>query len=231
MMRGRSLFSALSLFALGGIAPVRGISAQGKIIDEGVFNVTKTGAAAHTESFTISRGDNGMIKATSHVISGSEQITSSLTADSLGTPLAYEFTVKEGSTRSLGVRAVARGGRLSTATSNQRGDESMKEYPLQQGKTVIFDDGLVHLLYFLPLAHRTGSIQSIEPRASRAGTLSLSTGGLEPIDVGGHSVTATHYTLTERGARTEFWVDGAGRLLRASIPAQGVTASREEAPK
>ena len=64
-----------------------------------------------------------------------------------------------------------------------------------------------------------------------AGPITLSASGLEPIDVGGRSVTATHYSLASGPVRTEFWVDAEGRVLRATIPSQGVVATREELPR
>lgn len=225
MIRSRSL---LSLLVVLGASPAL---AQGRIIDEGAFTVTKAGAPARTESFKISRGETGTITATGHLTGGADQVTSSLTTDTAGTPVSYELAVRDGRTLTLGVKATARAGRLATATSNQRGDESMREYPLSSGSTVILEAGLFHQLYFVSLGHRSGSVQAIEPRASREGTIAVVANGLEPIDVGGRSVTATHYSITDRGVRTEFWVDPLGRLLRASIPSQGLTASREELPK
>lgn len=228
MMPRRSLLSLVPLLAVFGAAPV---FAQGRVIDEGTFSIAKAGAPAHTESFRITRGETGLITANGQLSIGTEQVNSSLTTDTLGMPMQYKLTVTEARAKTFQVSASARGGRFAAAMSNKSGDESMKEYPLAAGGTVILDAGLFHQLYFVPLGHRTGSVQVIEPRASRTGTLALTASGLEPIDVGGHSVTATHYSLQDRGVRTDFWVDAAGRLLRASIPAQGVTASREELPK
>lgn len=229
-MRPRSALLLLTPFmAFPGASLAPG---QGRIIDEGSFIVTKAGTAARTENFKITRGENGLITATGQSLAGSERVTSSLTADTLGTPVRYELMVKEGNTKpSLTVVAVARAGRLSASTSNPRGDETMREYPLAPGNTVILDSGLLHQLFFLPLGRRLGTAQVIEPRNSHAGMVTLSANGLEPVDVGGRSVTATHYSLVNGPVRTEFWVDAAGRLLRASIPSQGLLASREELPR
>lgn len=222
-----ALIIALHLAMLGASPAL----AQGRIVDEGTLIVTKTGTPARTENFKISRGENGLLTATGQVIAGSERVTSSLTTDSLGTPVRYEFVVKDGSAKALTVSAAARAGRLAASTTNQRGDESMREYPLTAGNSVILESGLFHQLYFLPLGRRVGSMQAIEPRTSHAGPVVLSANGLEPIDVGGRSVTATHYSLANGPVRIEFWLDAAGRLLRASIPSQGLLAAREELPQ
>jgi hypothetical protein len=205
--------------------------AQGRIVDEGTFIVTKAGSPPRTENFKITRGENGLITATGQSIAGADRVTSSLTTDTLGTPVRYELMAKDGGAKAVTVSASARAGRLAAATSNQRGDESMREYPLTPGSTVILDSGLFHQLYFLALGKRVGAIHAIEPRSSHGGPLTLSAAGLEPIDVAGHSVTATHYSLSGGGSRTEFWVDASGRLLRASIPSQGLLAVREELPR
>ena len=55
--------------------------------------------------------------------------------------------------------------------------------------------------------------------------------GLEPVEVGGKSVTATHYSLVSGGVRRDFWLDASGRLLRVEIPSQQLVATREELPR
>ena len=59
----------------------------------------------------------------------------------------------------------------------------------------------------------------------------ISAHGLEPIDVGGQSVTATHYSLVNGADRREFWVDADGRVLRVEIPSSGSRPSRRTAQK
>jgi hypothetical protein len=54
--------------------------------------------------------------------------------------------------------------------------------------------------------------------------------GMEPIDVGGQSVTATHLSLVNGADRRDFWVDGDGRVLRAET-SSGLKAVRDELPR
>jgi hypothetical protein len=107
----------------------------------------------------------------------------------------------------------------------------MREYPLVAGQSLILEPGLLHHLYFVPLARRSGSLQVIEPRAAHGRPVTLAAMGLEPISVAGKSVTATHYSLNNGPARCEFWVDAQGRLLRIDVPSQGISAAREELPR
>jgi hypothetical protein len=229
MRRHRSFAAALSLMVFASTAAAgQGV---GSLVDEGTFLVSKSGSPAGTESFKIVRLDDGNLMATGRYTAGSSHVTSSLRTDSVGTPIKYQLNVNDGRASVLRVAALASGTRLSARSTDQRGDESMREYPVPSGRCLILDDDLVHQLYFVALGKRTGAVQVIDTRASRGGTRTLAAHGLEPVDVAGHSVTATHYTLSGGGAQREFWIDAAGRLLRVEIPALGLKAAREELPR
>jgi hypothetical protein len=203
--------------------------AQGRIIDEGTFSISKSGAPSATESFRIVRGEGGLVTATGHFTSGAQQVTSSLTTDALGTPVQYELHVRDKGAETFGVKAVARGGRLTSMSSTRGGDESMREYPIVAGRSLILDQGLMHQLYFVALGKQPGALHAIEMRTSQRGTATLAAKGLEPIEIAGKSVTATHYELTRGAVRYDFWLDAQGRVLR--VEADGLTATREELPK
>lgn len=205
--------------------------AQTRTIDEGTFSVTRAGARAQTENFRIVRDDNGAIKATGQLLAGTQQVTSTLTTDSVGTPMSYEVFVKDKGAQVIHLSATAHAGRLTVVALNARGDQSMREYPLTPGNCLILEDGLLHQLYLATLGGRTGTVQVIEPRSARSATVTISAHGMEPIDVAGRSVTGTHYSLVDGSVRRDFWVDAGGRLLRIQIPSQNLTATREELPR
>jgi hypothetical protein len=204
--------------------------AQGRILDEGTFLVTRTGLPQATEGFKIWRLEDGALLATGALIAGPQRITSSLRTDSLGTPIAYSVTVRDGGGVRDSLVAAARGTRLQSHTQ-AHGDESMREYQLMSGTTLILEDDLVHELYFAVLARRSGAVRVISPRAARGSSATISAMGLEPIEVGGRSVTAAHYSLNGGSGRRDFWVDSAGRLLRVDGPGAGLRAVREELPR
>lgn len=204
---------------------------QSRLIDEGTFVVLKGGAPARTENFRISRGQAGTITATSSLTVGGQQTTSSLTTDTLGSPLIYEVRVREKGAKVIDLKAVARAGRLTSMASSQSGDEAMREYPVTPGKSLIVEPGLLHQLFFVPLGKGPGTFQVIEPRAARTTSATLTAKGLEPVEIAGHNVTGTHYSLTVGPARYEFWVDAKGRLLRVDFPAEGLSATRDEPPR
>jgi hypothetical protein len=156
-------------------------------------------------------------------------MTSALTTDSVGTPVKYDLAVYENGTLTQHVGALAQGGRLSALSKDGRGNESMTEYPLAPGKSLILEDDLLHQTYFVTLSKRSG-VQVIEPRGAHRLTLTVAAIGLEPVTVGGRSTTATHYTLGNGLGRRDFWIDAAGRLLRVET-SQGLKAIREELPR
>lgn len=202
---------------------------SGRIVDEGTFTLTKSGAPSLAESFRITRTENAL-QATAQSSAGSRRITSRLIADTVGLPTDYALIVLEGRDTTFKVRVAGAGGRLSATSSNRRGDESMREYPSPQS-TIIMDDDLVHLAYFAALGKRTsGTLHLINPRTGTTATATMSSQGLEPIDIGGRSTTATHYVLSGGPIRRDFWLDSSGRLLRLETSA-GLKAIREELPR
>jgi hypothetical protein len=224
-MRLRSLAPT----AIAGLLSASTALAQGQVIDEGAFTVTKPGGQSQTETFKIVRLDADVLQATGQILAGNQRITSRLRTDASGIPLEYARTVWDGRTKVSEVTAAASTGRLSVLTKNQRGDESMREYPLSGGRSIILDDELLHETYFLTLAKAATSAQVIDLRSPRPLTCTITAHGLEPIQVGGRTVTATHYSVEGGPVRRDFWVDSAGRLLRVEA-SSGLKATREDLP-
>jgi hypothetical protein len=225
----RSLLQSAIVLAVSSL-PAFAQAGAGRVIDEGTFNITRPGAPAATESFRIRAVDNGQILATGQLNAGTRRITSALTTDSTGTPVEYRLEVRENGTPTMTVSAVARAGRLSARSQLAKGDESMREYPVVPGNCLVLDDDMLHQIYFVALAKRTGAVQVIKPRAAHGGTLTVQARGLEPITIAGRQVTATRYTM-RNGAERDFWIDAAGRLLQVEVPSTGLKATREELPR
>jgi hypothetical protein len=195
--------------------------APGQVVDEGTFVVTRPGLPTETEAFRIVHIDNGQLQATGQVTGGPRRATSRIITDSVGTPVEYQLAMFDGSARAATseVHALARGGRLSALLRNRRGEESMHEYPLAAGRSLMLDDELVHLFYFASLGKRTG------------GSYTLAAHGLEPVAIDGKSVTGTRYSLSNGSATRDFWVDANGMLLRVENPATKLVAMRQELPR
>ncbi len=233
-VRSLTTVTCLTALVLAGAAlrPPTAIGVpQAGIIDEGAFRISRPGATTpEVESFRIQRADNGQLTATAQVNAGPHRAVSRLVTDSDGAPISYELDIFENRVRTAVVKAQGASGRLSTVVSDRQGDESQRDYPIGREHSVILDDELVHQLYFLRLTSRSGSVRVISPHAARTGTFVISAHGLEPVDVGGQSVTATHFSLVNGGDRRDVWLDPGGRVLRAET-SSGFKAVRDELPK
>lgn len=205
------------------------LAAQGRIIDEGTFVITRPGAPSATESFRI-RVDNGVVTATAQLNAGAKRVNSAMTTDSLGTPMDYRLDIRENGASTMSISAIGRSGRLTARSQLPHGDESTREYPVTTGGSFILEDDLVHQTYFVLLAKRP-TLQAINLRTSRGTPVSVRALGPEPITIAGRQVTATHYSMQNGGRQREFWVDSAGRVLRVDIPSIGLKATREELPR
>jgi hypothetical protein len=222
--------AGLGLFlGVSGVSGVSPLAAQARIIDEGTFMISRTGAPPETESFRI-RADNGTITATGQLNAGAKRVTSVLTTDSLGTPMDYRLEVRENGASTMSISAIGRAGRLTARSQMPHGDESTREYPVTAGACVILEDDLVHQTYFALLA-KGRPMQAINLRSARGAPVTLRALGPEPLTIGGRQVTATHYSMQNGGRQREFWVDSAGRILRVDIPSIGLKAIREELPR
>jgi hypothetical protein len=225
------LRSAIALLTLGASPAASPLAAQGWAVDEGTFVVVKAGAPGFTESFKIKRNATGLITATGLQTLGTQLTSSSLTTDSLGAPVQYELQVKKQGALVVKVRGMSAASRRFTAYSSASGEESVREYPLLTGRTLILEPGLLHQLFFLPLAGHDGRVNVLQPGAAHAAVVVLTSKGLDNITVGRRAVTANRYSVTGLSADCDFWTDAQGRLLRVDIPSQGLSATREELPR
>jgi hypothetical protein len=220
------------LFAIG----ARAAFAQAHVVDEGTLVLTRGGAPLGTETFRLTTGNPGrpeVVRLTARVAAAEHQITCSLSADSSGTPLDYSVTAKSGGSQALDVKGSAMPRGFLFRSNDHQGNESTREFAVNAGSTIILDDDLYHQFALIALKPRPSgaSLKVISPRSSRESTLTLAAAGLESIDVGGRSVTATRYVLSGGGTRREFWIDQKGRLLKVIDPERKVVAVREELPK
>jgi hypothetical protein len=224
MMTARSVVPFLLIAA----SPVLA-QAGGRPIDEGTLIITRAGAPLGVETFRILAigNDGSQLRAFGQRMIGDQRVVASLTTDSMGTPSAYELSIKEGKVEMLDVRAHASPGRLASMSRDQKRNESMKEWALAPAATVILDEDVYHQYALVAVHRRGGTVKVIVPRTGREYTEVLTPGGTESIDIGGRRLSATKYSL---GSGRQFWTDSAGHLLRVTT-ADGVTATRDEPPR
>jgi len=224
-MRPLTLTTALLLAAVP-------LAAQQRMIDEGTLIVTRNGALVGREVFRIVRSPSAsgeLYRATANISVGEERITPVLSVDSLGTPVSYDVGVRAGTKPVLQLQARTRPARFAVREQTSTG-EAAREYVVPKRYTVL-DEDIFHHYYFVSLAGTTGAVAVIDPQGHAQTAASLQRVGSEQLDIGGRSLSSTHYILAAGDLRREFWVDTEGRLLKVSIPDRGLLAVRDEPPR
>jgi len=236
-MRLCSLAVTRAAFLASAAAPLSSAAAQApfRTLDEGTFLIARSGVPAGRESFRIQQlqsSSGEAYRATAQVAIGELRIVPTLTCDSVGSPVTYEVTVQGGGTDG-GTRlsARARPGRFSSMLRTRDG-ESTREYVVPAG-VVVLDDDVVNQLFFLTRSdRRSRSVTILAPRSGVQAVGNLENLGAAYVEFGSQRVAATHFALTAPGfPRREFWIDGAGRVLRATTPERGIVAQRDEPPR
>jgi hypothetical protein len=208
--------------------------APSRTLDEGTFLISRSGTPIGRESFRISRSTvaaSEAFRATAQVALGERRIAPTLVCDSTGAPISYDVALQGGGDPGAQLRARARPGRFTSMLRTSAG-ESAHEYVVPTG-VIVLDEDVIHQLYFVTMnGRRSGSVTLLAPRTGVQAVASLQNLGASSLDFSGKLIPATHFALSSSGfPRREFWIDSAGRILRASIPEQGILAQRDEPPR
>ena len=211
-----------------------GAQAGGRTIDEGTFVISRNGAVIGRESFRIVRSPSpsgDVLRATAQLALGDQRVVPSLSADTTGAPLSYDVAVQDGPDRQVRLQGRTRPGRFS-AMLRTRDGESTKEYVVP-ASVVVLDDDISHQLYFVTLGgRRSGPVTILDPRSNAQSPAMLEHRGAAAVEIAGKSVPAQHFALSAPGVTLrEFWVDAAGRILKAAVPERGIVALRDEVPR
>jgi hypothetical protein len=212
--------------------------AQASVVDEGTFTIYRATQRIGKETFTIRRvpgpgGDAYVANAT--VDLDDERLSPALRADANFEPLAYQLEVSQGSTVQERLKGIVGRGRFSAQVRTPKG-ESTKEYIVSDGALVL-DDDVFHQYYFLAqraekLGAAGGSVPVVIPRRNTQEVMRVRPGGQSKVTVGTAALDAREYVLTEPGGATRhIWVDAAGRVLKVSLDARGISAVRDAPPR
>ena len=223
----------LTLVALAAAVLSEPARAQVATLDEGSFTVTIKGDRVAREDFRIRRTPGGPtgseVVATSTASFGSRRVLSQLQSDSGGAPNRYVLEVKEAGGDNERFEGAVGRNRVSARVRNARG-ESANEFMVSPGAIVI-DDEVFHQYYFLT-RRPAGSVSVIVPRRNTQVVMRIADAGSDKVTIGGASLDARHFTITDPGgADREVWADASGRLLKVAIPSRGVVALRDDPPR
>jgi hypothetical protein len=216
-------------------APVA-VTAQVTTADEGTFTVTREGTRIGREEFRIMKQPvAGSVEYVARGLGayGDRRITAALQTDATGSPLRYQVDIKTGPEVESRLTAQIVHGRLSTQVRTARG-EAASEFSTGDG-TVLVDDEIYHQYYFLPLSGRLGSATAdmsvLVPRRNAQGAVRVSRSGADPVSIGGQTIAATRYVLSSPGVpERQVWLDAGGRVLKVTVPSQGIVALRDDPP-
>jgi hypothetical protein len=202
------------------------------VLDEGTLMVSRNGAPIGRESFRIIRaaGAGGQVyQSNSSTALGTRRITSQLGTDSTGLPVSYESYVFDANVQTEHVSGRGRPGRFSVLVRTRTG-ESAREYVLTNGALLV-DEAVFHHYYFLALAGGHQRFNVIEARSQRQTDFGFAERGSEVLEIGGRKIESRHLALTADASSLDVWVDRQGRLLKVSIPADGLVALRDDPPR
>lgn len=224
--------SALAL-AIAFLGAGRVAHAQVVVVDKGTFTITHAGAPAGREEFEIRRLpgiDGNTYEAKATVTLDGRTLHPVLSANAAGAPLAYRMEVRHGADVVERATGQVSPGRIRVDAQSAT-SRSAREYGTGNG-TLVLDDGVFHQYYFVARrAAGSSAVPVLVPRRNVQLVLRVSS-GQERVSIGGRDVAATRLVLTEPGgAERIVWTDDDGRVLKVSIPAQQLTAVREELPR
>jgi hypothetical protein len=228
----RPVHIAVALLPLAAVATPS--AAQVSTVDEGSFTISRNGARVGREEFRIRRtptsDSTADYVASGTVGLGGRHVTPDLRTDTRGGLVAYRVEVKVGAETEERLKGAVDRGLFSAVLTTPRG-EAAREYVVSDGALVLEDD-IFHQYYFVARRARNAALAVVVPRRNLQITLRVAERGTESLTAGGRTVAASHLVLTEPGGATrDLWVDAAGRVLRVSVPARGLTAEREELPR
>lgn len=232
MMPRRLLRTAATLVAF--FAPAL-TWAQVTTADEGTFTISRGGTRIGREEFRIVRqpvAGGAEYVARGLAAYGDRRITAALQTDATGAPLRYQVDVKNGADTESRLTGNVVHGRFTAQVKTARG-EAASEFSTTDG-TLVLDDEIFHQFFFLGGERAGGAARSVPvlvPRRNAQGTLRITPAGSEAVTVGGESLVATRLTVAAPGSAERIvWVDAAGRVLKVSVPAQGIVALRDDPP-
>jgi len=217
----------VALFGLLVLAPP--IVAQGRLVDQGVFEISRGSQIVGREEFVLRTGrqqspGNGFTLTIQsyYPASSARPVLESVIEfgpDSL--PTAARLDVDTGDRPSLLVLFEPRRITVRRVTP---GAESAQQYPAA-ARALLSDEMLVCLYTILP-SSENGTVNLLDPRTGDKETLELTDMGRARSLVAGTEMTLRHRILGSNERARNLWYDAEGRLMKVEIISTGVVAIR-----
>ncbi len=206
------------------------LPAQVVVLDEGSFTLYRDGDRIGREDFSI-RGapgpDGRIVVAQATVAIGTRRLAPGVNADTSGYPVRYQREVREDGNVVESFSGQSIRGRFSSRLLRADG-ESAREFRLPAG-TVAVDDDIIHQLWFIARRGDGAVVPVLVPRRNAVDSVRVSRVGSEQISIDLRRFDTTHLVLrtASTGETRDVWITADGRLVKAAIPALGLTALRD----
>ncbi|MGH7655099.1 MAG: hypothetical protein ACREN6_10605 [Gemmatimonadaceae bacterium] len=224
----RPLPLAALVATLGTTAPAQVIS-----LDEGSFTLTRAGVHVGREDFSIQSAPGGTtLVAHGVVVMGNRRIEPSQVTDTSGGVLKYSTTVKDGARDVAIYNGESARDHYRARTSRGVQGESSREFRLPRGMVAVEDD-VIHQLWFIARRGPGATVEVLAPLRNVVERVHVELVGDETLVIDGQDLKARHLRLRTEGsgAIRDVWVDAAGRMLQAAIPAAKIVAVRDDPPR
>lgn len=226
----------MQLFRVLALSTILAAAARAQVtsLDEGSFTIMRNGDRVGREDFSIRSSPIGgrlVLVAHAVVAMGARRIEPSMNADSTGAVFNYDTEIKES-----GRVTVTYSGKLARdhyqARTRRPDGESLREFRLAPG-TVAAEEDVVHQLWFIAQRGPGASVSVLAPLRNIVETVRVELIGNEALRIDTSDLPARHLRLKTDGTGVirDVWIDAAGHLLKAAIPAIKLVAVRDEPPR
>ena len=221
---------ATTLLGLALILAAVPADAQVRILDEGSFTLYRNGDRVGREDFSIREApgaDGQVLVAQATVAIGQRRIAPGVNADTTGFPTRYQREVRDSGVLIETYSGVTAGGLYSSRLVSPVG-ESSREFRLPRG-TVAADDDIIHQLWFITRRGPGATVPVLAPRRNAVDQVRVERVAAERISIDLREFQTTHLAIhtVATGTVRDVWVDNAGHIIKASIPAIGLVALRD----
>ncbi len=211
-------------------------AAQPDHLDVGSFTILREGARVGREQFSlrhVGSPDGVAFELRAESAVDDRRLATRLETDSAGSPLRYTAEVRSGADIVLRLGGQRVRGRFATLARTDRG-EAAREYLLPESAMVLEVESFHQIAMAVRArAGRTDfTIRALAPMENRERDVRFTLdAAVDSVTVAGVRLTAARWIVDDPGRRRVLWTDAEDRVLRVTVPALGLDATRDDVPR